>query len=346
MMADSLPSPSTDDDDSPVVASLAHVAAGVNAVPGSLHWGPLDLIAYGAGPAVFLYDQGRGRVRASLVLSCSSSGKETSGGGGGDGSSPSSSGRVCCVRWKGPETMEAGGSCWAELASGTSDGVVATWGVRLPPGAILVDPEESSSCPSSSPSSPSSCCDLRWEQTALLRIESGAGVTSLAWHEEVEEEEEEGERGGKAAKKSTLVALAGTEVAVFSRRASSPSSPSSSLSSPSPSPWVPCQSLSIHPRLAHAAALSVLGDEERKKKRLLLAVGTVDGATLLFLGAGASHSSSSSAAVFSAVPAAAARGHGDWVRGVAFTMFTSGDVVRHPLVQRIVQAYERAGGET
>ena len=323
MMADSLPSPSTDDDDSPVVASLAHVAAGVNAVPGSLHWGPLDLIAYGAGPAVFLYDQGRGRVRASLVLSCSSSGKETSGGGGGDGSSPSSSGRVCCVRWKGPETMEAGGSCWAELASGTSDGVVATWRVRLPPGAILVDPEESSSCPSSSPSSPSSCCDLRWEQTALLRIESGAGVTSLAWHEEVEEEEEEGERGGKAAKKSTLVALAGTEVAVFSRRASSPSSPSSSLSSPSPSPWVPCQSLSIHPRLAHAAALSVLGDEERKKKRLLLAVGTVDGATLLFLGAGASHSSSSSSAVFSAVPAAAARGHGDWVRGVAFTSNSS-----------------------
>jgi phosphate starvation-inducible PhoH-like protein len=34
------------------------------------------------------------------------------------------------------------------------------------------------------------------------------------------------------------------------------------------------------------------------------------------------------------------------VRGVSFTMFTSGDVVRHPLVQRIVQAYERAGGET
>ncbi len=31
------------------------------------------------------------------------------------------------------------------------------------------------------------------------------------------------------------------------------------------------------------------------------------------------------------------------VRGVAFTMFTSYDVVRHPLVQRIVQAYERAG---
>ncbi len=31
------------------------------------------------------------------------------------------------------------------------------------------------------------------------------------------------------------------------------------------------------------------------------------------------------------------------VNGVAFTMFTSQDVVRHPLVQRIVQAYERAG---
>ena len=31
------------------------------------------------------------------------------------------------------------------------------------------------------------------------------------------------------------------------------------------------------------------------------------------------------------------------VNGVAFTMFTSHDVVRHPLVQRIVQAYERAG---
>jgi phosphate starvation-inducible PhoH-like protein len=31
------------------------------------------------------------------------------------------------------------------------------------------------------------------------------------------------------------------------------------------------------------------------------------------------------------------------VPGVEFTMFTSGDVVRHPLVQRIVQAYERAG---
>ena len=34
------------------------------------------------------------------------------------------------------------------------------------------------------------------------------------------------------------------------------------------------------------------------------------------------------------------------VTGVAFTFFTSNDVVRHPLVQRIVQAYERAAGET
>jgi phosphate starvation-inducible protein PhoH and related proteins len=31
------------------------------------------------------------------------------------------------------------------------------------------------------------------------------------------------------------------------------------------------------------------------------------------------------------------------VRGIAFTMFTSRDVVRHPLVQRIVQAYESKG---
>ncbi len=31
------------------------------------------------------------------------------------------------------------------------------------------------------------------------------------------------------------------------------------------------------------------------------------------------------------------------VEGVAFTLFTARDVVRHPLVQRIVQAYERAG---
>ena len=31
------------------------------------------------------------------------------------------------------------------------------------------------------------------------------------------------------------------------------------------------------------------------------------------------------------------------VPGVAFTWFSSNDVVRHPLVQRIVQAYERAG---
>jgi phosphate starvation-inducible PhoH-like protein len=29
------------------------------------------------------------------------------------------------------------------------------------------------------------------------------------------------------------------------------------------------------------------------------------------------------------------------VEGVGFTFFTSKDVVRHPLVQRIVQAYER-----
>jgi phosphate starvation-inducible protein PhoH and related proteins len=33
------------------------------------------------------------------------------------------------------------------------------------------------------------------------------------------------------------------------------------------------------------------------------------------------------------------------VEGVAFTFFNSRDVVRHPLVQRIVQAYERATGE-
>jgi phosphate starvation-inducible protein PhoH and related proteins len=33
------------------------------------------------------------------------------------------------------------------------------------------------------------------------------------------------------------------------------------------------------------------------------------------------------------------------VRGIAFTMFTSRDVVRHPLVQRIVQAYEARSSE-
>jgi len=33
------------------------------------------------------------------------------------------------------------------------------------------------------------------------------------------------------------------------------------------------------------------------------------------------------------------------VNGVGFTFFTSQDVVRHPLVQRIVQAYERSGEE-
>ena len=31
------------------------------------------------------------------------------------------------------------------------------------------------------------------------------------------------------------------------------------------------------------------------------------------------------------------------VTGVAFTYFDAGDVVRHPLVQRIVQAYEQQG---
>jgi phosphate starvation-inducible PhoH-like protein len=34
------------------------------------------------------------------------------------------------------------------------------------------------------------------------------------------------------------------------------------------------------------------------------------------------------------------------VRGIAFTMFTSRDVVRHPLVQRIVQAYEAASPDS
>ena len=34
------------------------------------------------------------------------------------------------------------------------------------------------------------------------------------------------------------------------------------------------------------------------------------------------------------------------LRGVSFAHFTSHDVVRHPLVQRIVQAYERAGGDS
>jgi phosphate starvation-inducible PhoH-like protein len=29
------------------------------------------------------------------------------------------------------------------------------------------------------------------------------------------------------------------------------------------------------------------------------------------------------------------------VRGIAFTRFTSADVVRHPLVQKIIGAYER-----
>jgi len=35
----------------------------------------------------------------------------------------------------------------------------------------------------------------------------------------------------------------------------------------------------------------------------------------------------------------------DAVPGIAFTHFTARDVVRHPLVQRIVQAYERSSGE-
>jgi phosphate starvation-inducible PhoH-like protein len=37
------------------------------------------------------------------------------------------------------------------------------------------------------------------------------------------------------------------------------------------------------------------------------------------------------------------------VQGLSFTHFTSRDVVRHPLVQRIVEAYEKfdaAGGKT
>jgi phosphate starvation-inducible protein PhoH and related proteins len=38
------------------------------------------------------------------------------------------------------------------------------------------------------------------------------------------------------------------------------------------------------------------------------------------------------------------------VRGIAFTFFEAADVVRHPLVQRIVNAYDRhsrtAGGES
>lgn len=34
------------------------------------------------------------------------------------------------------------------------------------------------------------------------------------------------------------------------------------------------------------------------------------------------------------------------VPGVAFTFFDARDVVRHPLVQRIVQAYESHGGSS
>ena len=35
----------------------------------------------------------------------------------------------------------------------------------------------------------------------------------------------------------------------------------------------------------------------------------------------------------------------DGVRGIAITRFTSKDVVRHPLVARIVEAYEEAAKE-
>jgi phosphate starvation-inducible PhoH-like protein len=34
----------------------------------------------------------------------------------------------------------------------------------------------------------------------------------------------------------------------------------------------------------------------------------------------------------------------DGVKGIAVTQFTARDVVRHPLVQRIVEAYERGSG--
>lgn len=34
------------------------------------------------------------------------------------------------------------------------------------------------------------------------------------------------------------------------------------------------------------------------------------------------------------------------VKGISFNYFTSGDVVRHPLVARIIEAYDRADGET
>jgi len=33
------------------------------------------------------------------------------------------------------------------------------------------------------------------------------------------------------------------------------------------------------------------------------------------------------------------------VEAVSFTFFTSRDVVRHPLVQRVVEAYARADGD-
>ena len=33
------------------------------------------------------------------------------------------------------------------------------------------------------------------------------------------------------------------------------------------------------------------------------------------------------------------------VRGIAFSQFTSADVVRHPLVMKIIRAYDRAEGK-
>jgi len=36
----------------------------------------------------------------------------------------------------------------------------------------------------------------------------------------------------------------------------------------------------------------------------------------------------------------------DGVKGISFNYFTSGDVVRHPLVAKIIEAYDRADGET
>jgi len=33
------------------------------------------------------------------------------------------------------------------------------------------------------------------------------------------------------------------------------------------------------------------------------------------------------------------------VEGISFTFFSARDVVRHPMVQRIVQAYDKAGAD-